>query len=323
MGQGTEPEDVVTTTADRDDRTKVGGATARRVERPVPSARPRTDRSKLVMLVNVVLIAGVAIIGLTQVRGQESPDAGVASDPTAGPASTLPEPDATPSGLASQPASTDLSAGQPPASDPPASTPPGATAVAPVVKPRMRSNFAKGDPWPVGAGFRETGRMAWPLGVVDRLMTHGAPRSADAVSWLEKWMKTDVRTIGARVLFAPNHSGGAAITAWHTSVLDTSGLQQPRTGMRLVVAPGTWKLMALDGNGASVLSSGTYKLVGRSATFNMVRRESTLWLTDPEGLVTRVDDPRIGSLSGPWASWELRDDTPDRRPAGFQEIWAG
>jgi hypothetical protein len=93
--------------------------------------------------------------------------------------------------------------------------------------------------------------------------------------------------------------------------------------MRLVVAPGTWKLMALDGDGPSVLSSGTYKLVGRSATFDMVRRESTLWLTDPDGLITRVDDPRIGSLSGPWASWELRDDTVDRRPAGFQEIWAG
>ena len=194
---------------------------------------------------------------------------------------------------------------------------------APRVKPEMRADFAAGDGWPVGAGFRETGRMAWPLGVVERLMTHGPAQGPNAVSWLEKWMKTDVRTIGARVLFAPNHSGAAAITAWHTSVLDTSGLQQPRTGMRLAVTPGQWRLTAIDGNGASTITSGSYQQVGRSATFDLVRHESTVWLTDPNGLVTRVDDPRIGSLSGPWASWELRDDRAGQRPAGFQEIWAG
>ncbi len=193
----------------------------------------------------------------------------------------------------------------------------------PRIPPTLRSNFAKGDPWPVGAGFRETGRMAWALGVVDRLMTHGAPQGPNAVSWLEKWMKKDVRTIGARVLFAPNHSGTAAITAWHTSILDTSGLQQPRTGMRLTVQPGAWQLVVLDAKGESTIGSGTYPQTGRSATFNLVRRESTIWVTDPTGAVTRVDDPRIGALSGPWASWELRDGKVGSRPAGFQEIWAG
>ena len=137
-------------------------------------------------------------------------------------------------------------------------------------------------------------------------------------------MKTDVRTIGARVLFAPNHSGSAAITAWHTSVLDTSGLQQPRTGMRLALTPGQWRTRRhrrerrLDHR-----LLGSYQQAGHSASYNLVRHESTVWLTDPDGLVTRVDDPRIGSLSGPWASWELRDDGVGKRPAGFQEIWAG
>ena len=144
------------------------------------------------------------------------------------------------------------------------------------------------------------------------------------MSWLEKWMKTDVRTIGARVLFAPNHSGSAAITAWHTSVLDTSGLQQPRTGMRLTVQPGAWQLVALDNKGQSTMSSGTYTQVGRSASFNLVRRESTIWVTDPTG----VRDPRRRpadrcTLPGPWASWELREGKVGSRPAGFQEIWAG
>jgi hypothetical protein len=187
----------------------------------------------------------------------------------------------------------------------------------------MRSDFARGDTWPYGAGYRETGRLAWPLGVVDGLMTHGPAEAPNAVSWLERWQRTDVRRLGARVQFAPNHSGSAAITAWHTSVLETSGLQQPRTGMRLLVRPGAWQLVALDVHGQSVISSGTYTAAGHVASFDLVRRDSTVWLTDPDGVVTVVDDPRISSLSGPWASWELRENKVGDRPAGFLAIWAG
>jgi hypothetical protein len=128
------------------------------------------------------------------------------------------------------------------------------------------------------------------------------------VSWLEKWNKTDVRLLGARIRFAPNHSGAAVLTAWHTSILETSALDQPRTGMRLVATPGSWRLVAIDGRGTSTIASGSYHTRGHSATFSLVRRDSTLSVTDPQGLVTRVSDPRVGSLSGPWASWELRED---------------
>jgi len=323
---------VTTTTPNRGDRDRVSVGDGRRSVSVSPQRPDRTIWRKVVLLLNVALIAGVAIIGLTQLHDQDPADPAVATDSTVGPASTLPDPDATPSDVATTLPSADPAPSTPPSSAPPSSATPPATppatggtgvVTAPHVQPRMRANFAKGDGWPYGAGFRETGRFAWPLGVVDGVMTHGQPSAPDSVSWLEKWLKTDIRTIGARVLFAPNHSGAAAITAWHTSVLDTSGLEQPRTGMRLVVLPGLWRLVALDGDGPSVITSGSYRQTGHSATFNLVRRNSTIWLTDPTGQVIRVDDPRIGSLSGPWASWELRDDSPDRRPAGFQEIWAG
>jgi len=306
---------MATTAPQRDDRRE------RPVRAPVAGST-RNGRGRIVMVVNVVLIAGVAIIGLSHFRAG-TPGRAVAADPTGGPASTLPDPDAVPSPTAS--------AGQAPVSEPPAGrpaatdTPPPNAGLAPPPKVAisMRSDFAKGDSWPYGAGFRETGQLAWPLGVVDRLLTHGPAQEPNAVSWLERWLKTDVRRIGARVLFAPNHSGAAAITAWHTSVLDATGLQQPRTGMRLVVRPGSWQLVALDSHGQSVVAAGTYAQRGRSASFDLVRRESTIWLTDPDGVVRQVDDPRIGSLSGPWASWELREGRVGDRPAGFQEIWAG
>ncbi len=319
---------MTTTVPNRGDGTRVAGGSGRRPERPVPEDREGSGRpswSKLVMLLNVVLIAGVAIIGLTHMGTDQTPDPDVATDPIAGPASTLPDPNAEPSQVASAEPTTEVTATAAPATEPPATGAPAPSGPvdAPRIKPTMRSNFATGDSWPVGAGFRETGQLAWPLGVVDRLMTHGPAEAPNAVSWLEKWMKTDVRTIGARVLFAPNHSGSAAITAWHTSVLDTSGLQQPRTGMRLTVQPGAWQLVALDADGQSTITRGTYAQVGHAARFNMVRRDSTIWVTDPTGVVTRVDDARIGSLSGPWASWELREGKVGSRPAGFLEVWAG
>jgi len=301
---------MATTAPQRDDRRE-------QQVRPAVTRSTRNGWGRIVMVVNVVLIAGVAIIGLSHLH-TTSPDEAVVAAPTGGPASTLSDPDAVPSPTAS--------ASVAPVSEPPATdTSPPDTVVPdpPKVVIGMRSDFAEGDGWPYGAGYRETGRLAWPLGVVDRLMTHGGAQGPDVVSWLERWLKTDVRRIGARVLFAPNHSGSAAMTAWHTSVLDTTGLRQPRTGMRLLVQPGAWQLVALDGHGQSVITSGTYRQVGRSASFDMVRRDSTIWLTDPNGVVTKVEDPRIGSLSGPWASWELRDGRVGDRPAGLQEIWAG
>jgi hypothetical protein len=274
---------------------------------------------KAVMLLNVVLIAAVAIVGLEHIqRDEETPDRVVESVPIV--ASTLPDPDAEPVTLPdSDPTSAPLSSPSAPATQ----TSPGSGTEPPRAQARMRSNFAKGGSWPVGAGFREAGSMAWPLGVVDRLMTHGAAQGPNAVSWLEKWMKSDVRTLGARVLFAPNHSGAAAMTAWHTSILDLSGQETPRTGMRLVMAPGGWKLVAIDGHGASTLASGSYLQEGRSVTFSLVRKEDTVWVTAPDGSVTAVTDSRVASLSGPWASWELRESNADKRPAGFEEIWAG
>jgi hypothetical protein len=306
----------VTSAPDRERERLIAPGVVLRPDAPAEKApRERLDRvawGKAVMILNVALIGGVAIVGLTHIRNSDAPDGPAAGQPS-GIASTL----ATPDSAVADPSS-------PPTTAPsPTPQPSGGTARAPRVKPTMRSNFAAGDDWPYGAGFREAGALAWPLGIVDGLMTHGAPQGPNAVSWLERWMKTDVRTIGARVLFATNHSGAAVLTAWHTSVLDLSGEQQPRTGMRLVVVPGQWRLVAIDRHGTSTLAHGSYAQAGHSATFNLVRRGRTVWVTDPEGTVTSVSDRRALTLAGPWASWELRDSAPGKRPAGFQEIWAG
>ncbi len=264
---------------------------------------------KPILVLNVALIAAVAIVGLQYVQNSGSSEPNESAQPN-GVASTLPDPSTgVPSTDAAEP---------PPQTEPP---PRAEVTAPPKVRPTMRANFAAGDPWPVGAGFRETAGVSMSLGILDRLMTHGPPDRPGATSWLERGLDTDVRTLGARVRFAPNHSGAIALTAWYTSILETSGI--PRTGMRLVATPGEWRLVAIDGDGKSTITTGRYRRTGESATFSMVRQGRTLWVTDPTGTVTQVKDPRVGSFSGPWASWELRETSTGQRPAGFLEIWAG
>jgi hypothetical protein len=195
-----------------------------------------------------------------------------------------------------------------------------ATAPAPHVADALRSDFTTGDPWPVGAASRDTAAVSWPLGVVHGVFVHGPADGPGAVSWLARALPDDVRAVGARVRFAAQHSGAVALTAWHTSVL--AGMSVPRTGMRLVAPPGHWRLVAIDRHGTATLAAGRYDQAGPSASFGLVRRGPEVWVTDPAGLVTRVSDPRVAALAGPWASWELRD-AVGTKPVAIEEIWAG
>jgi hypothetical protein len=289
----------VTTAPDRD-RTR-----PERAARGGMDKHDKTAWSKAVVLANAALIIVVAIVGFRYTQGGDDQEPTQAVEVPA--VTSAPPPESTPSVEPSVEAPTPTPTQEP----------------APRVATTMRANFAAGDRWPYGAGGREIGSMAWPTGVVDGVLTHGKPTGAGAVSWLEKWTETDVRRIGARIRFAPNHSGAAILTSWQDSVLDTSGTDQPRTGMRLVATPGAWRLVALAGNGEEVLAQGTFAYDGGAAAFDLVRTRDTVWVTDPDGTVTQVQDPRIGNLSGPWASFELRESKRGDRPAAFREIWAG
>ena len=131
-------------------------------------------------------------------------------------------------------------------------------------------------------------------------MTHGPAEAPNAVSWLEKWMKTDVRTIGARVLFAPNHSG---VRRHHrVAHLGPRHLRAPAAPHRDAADHAARRLAAGRPRQQRPVDARLGHATPRSAAprrSTMVRRESTIWVTDPAGVVTRVDDPRIGTLSGP------------------------
>jgi hypothetical protein len=210
-----------------------------------------------------------------------------------------------------------------PATTPSSPAGPPAHVEAPAVRDKIRADFSDGAPWPVSAGARDNRGVSWPMGVVDKQFVHGPPRGPDSVSWLERWLRSDVRAIGVRVRFAEKRSGSVAITAWRTSVLEARGPRLPRTGMRLVASPGRWQLLMIHRRGITVLSAGAYDQKGRTVSFELVRQAHRLWVVDPAGKVITVADPQVASLAGPWASWELRESKPRMNPAALLAIWAG
>jgi hypothetical protein len=289
----------------------------------------KTSWSKAVVVLNAVLIVVVAIVGIRYTQGRGDDTAGdQATEVAPQTASSLPESTGTASTTpstspSSSPSSTPSSAGT--ASQGAVTQAGTATAAdVPKVAKKLSTDFAAGDPWPTGADPWAVGSRAWKLGPVGGELTHGAPTGGLAASWIQKWTETDVRRIGARVEFAPNHSGSIALTAFFDTIRGTTGSALPQTGMRLVATPTSWQLVTIGAKGKeSVLVQGTYTLPGTTATYDLVRRADTLWLTTPDGVVHVVQDPRIAELSGPWADWELRESGKAERPAGFKAIWAG
>ena len=137
-------------------------------ERPVPETRERSDRtrwSKAVMLLNVVLIAGVVIIGLSHV-GQRGDAGWRRGHRRPGRSRRRRCPTRTPS----RPRLRHRRPRAGPRRRPACRRRPRrlrrtrGIVQAPRIRPTMRSNFAKGDGWPVGAGFRETGAARLAVG---------------------------------------------------------------------------------------------------------------------------------------------------------------
>jgi hypothetical protein len=115
-----------------------------------------------------------------------------------------------------------------------------------------------------------------------------------------------------------------ALVGWQTSLVDAdrTGAGTPATGMRLVAAPGRWELTVVDGE-VHVIGSGTYLPVEGPATFEVRRDGRTLYVIDPTGAVTVVEDRRVDRLAGPWASWGLTETGPEQVPAAIEAVWAG
>ena len=202
----------------------------------------------------------------------------------------------------------------------------GRTASVPVpeVARQQDTDFAAGGGLPDGARVFNTGANASGMALAAGGLAHGAAEAPGAAGFVEAKLKGKVRYLGARVRFAGAASGSVALVGWKSSLVDAdrAGAGTPATGMRLVASPGRWELTVVDGE-VHVIGSGTYELTDGPATFELVRDGGRLYVVDPAGAVTLVEDKRADRLAGPWASWGLSETGPEQLPAVIEAAWAG
>lgn len=194
----------------------------------------------------------------------------------------------------------------------------------PEVDTQEEADLANGDALPEGARVFNTGSNSTGMAVRAGALAHGKAEGPGAAGFVETKLTGKVRQLGARVRFADAASGSVALVGWQSSLVDADrkGTGTPATGMRLVASPGRWELTVVDGE-VHVIGSGTYEVTDGPATFELFREGGRLYVVDPTGVVTVVEDRRADRLAGPWASWGLSETGPEQIPASIEAIWAG
>lgn len=195
----------------------------------------------------------------------------------------------------------------------------------PKVRDQRRVDFTQGDDLPDGATIVDLGDNESGLALSAEGLTHGVPGDTGGSGFIETRLKAGVEKLGVRVQFAAEASGSVVLVAWRTSLSAAVAKDEalPRTGLRLVASPGSWALSVID-EAEEVVGKGTYTaLAGETASFEVVRDGSDVYVVDPSGAVTTVSVPAAEGLSGPWASWGLLEGGPDVTPAVIQSVWAG
>ena len=211
-----------------------------------------------------------------------------------------------------------------PSESPASQTPAAETAAPPSVPDTTRADFSASDRLPSGARTYDNPATGTRLAVRDGLLTHGRPRGRLAIGTLETRLGADVQKLGARIRFPAEKPGSVALVAWTDSLVDArrAGDPVPTSGLRLVVGVDGWQLGVFD-QVERPIAEGSYTPTSALATFQVFREGDRAWVVDPAGKVTQVEDPRIATMAGPWASWQVLEDTPDLTPAGIEELWAG
>lgn len=197
------------------------------------------------------------------------------------------------------------------------------TVPVPDVGQQRNADFSKGDDLPDGARAFDSGSNQTGMKLSGGLLTHGAPEGP-AAGFIEAKLESDVALLGVRVRFPGADSGSVALVSWQSSLVGSREDfgPTPATGMRLVAGPGHWELSVVDAD-VKMLDTGTYEPVGGPATFELVRDGSTLYVVDPTGAVTVVENKKVAKLAGPWASWGLTETGPEQVPASIEAVWAG
>jgi hypothetical protein len=155
-------------------------------------------------------------------------------------------------------------------------------------------------------------------------LSHDPPKGPVAIGSLEVELSGPVHKLGARVVFGEGNTGSVNLVAWTSSLVAAREGDKPvpTSGLRLEATASDWQLTTYD-KFPSVIAGDQFQTPDGPLTFEVYRSGSKAWVVDPTGKVTVIDNPAIGSLAGPWACWQVAEDSPGEAPAQIQSIWAG
>jgi hypothetical protein len=212
-------------------------------------------------------------------------------------------------------------AGGPGAGDPSVAADPNTP---PPVEDQVRVDFASTTDLPEGSRTYDTPSSGSPLQVRDGALTHDVPKAGAAIGSLEMRLDDPVQKLGARVVFPAGRVGSVNLVAWTKSLVEAQlvGQSVPTSGLRLEASVTDWQLTVYD-DGDSVIAGNVFTPGDGPLTFEVYRSGSRAWVVDPTGKVTMVDNPAIGELEGPWACWQLTEQSTKDTPAQILELWAG
>ena len=194
----------------------------------------------------------------------------------------------------------------------------------PEVADQVRADFGTSGQLPAGARTYDNPAAGSPLKVTQGFLTHDPGKAPVSIGSLEVQLPAPVQKIGATIVFPLRNGGTVNVVAWASSLVDARGADQPvpDSGLRLIASSSDWQLTTYY-QGESVIAGDQFDPVPGPQTFEVYRADATAWVVDPTGAVTKVDNPLLAKLAGPWACWQVAEDRPSRTPARIQEIWAG
>lgn len=285
-----------------------------------------TRATQVVVVVLAVLVGVAAVLTVLNPPGAGgsglSRDSAVDAAPAAGSASPSPS-------LEEEPLGSDAPVPEPTAS--PTSDPLTPLPEVPItLEVDFTSQDLPSENWRrinVGAGRTEIAR-------VDGALRHGRDaEDAAAKGIVETELTGPVQRIGAEFRFAQGGvapSGFAALTISDGSVVQALRQEEPlpRSGVRLVAAPGRWALVVVDPEAELpevLLLTGEFDddNLGLSQSYDVRRQEGTVWVTDPSGATSQITDDRVADWSGAFAGWELIETQGDQNPAAIRRVYAG
>lgn len=159
--------------------------------------------------------------------------------------------------------------------------------------------------------------------VLNDVFTNTADGAGSAAGYAEIELSGLATSIGATFKLSAGENTGAAVLIVTNESIATQGVI-PDGPCHMVIGLSTWAFAVLDGSDVDIIASGTHTLTPDTEyTCEVLMSGEDVAIKLPNDTWTRASDPRIASLAGNWACFEVfQSDASTDAKASFVDVWA-